>query len=124
MVVTASSHIAALSALVKHLREVPEWVVVVAPPGGPETRLQEALTAVRPSDASMWGRTLMLASGGRVTVTGASRDVAGEGFLVMTLGYEGQLTPRDEIALHGWRQNALGTVAMGDQPGELRISRK
>jgi hypothetical protein len=124
MVVTVSSHISALRALVEHVRHNSDWIVVVAPSGGAETALQEALTAVRPHDASMGGRTLLMPGGGRVTVTGGAGEVAGDNYLVMTLGYDTKLTPRDEIALHGWRQNAVGTVTMGEQPGELRITRK
>jgi hypothetical protein len=124
MVVTVSSHIPALRAVVEHARQNDDWIVIVAPSGGPETALQEALTAVRPHDASMGGRTLLMPGGGRVTVTGGSRDVAGDDYLVMTLGYDSKLTPRDEIALHGWRQNAAGMVTMGEQPGQLRIIRK
>lgn len=121
--VTVSSHISAIRAAVEHARQSGDWIVIVAPSGGPETALQEALTAVRPPDASMGGRTLLMPGGGRVTVTGGSCDVAGDGYLVMTLGYDTKLTPRDEIALHGWRQNAIGVVTMG-QPGELRIIRR
>ena len=121
--VTVSSHISAIRAAVEHTRHNRDWIGIVAPSGGPETALQEALTAVRPHDASMGGRTLLMPGGGRVTVTGGSCDVAGAGYLVMTLGYDTKLSPRDEIALHGWRQNAVGVVTMG-QPGELRIIRK
>ena len=121
---TVSSHIPALCALVDHVRYNSDWVVVVAPSGGPETILQEALTAVRPPDAVMGGRTLLMPGGGRLTVTGGSCNVAGDDFLVMMLGYDGNLTPRDEIVLHGWRQNALGVVTMDEQPGELRITQR
>lgn len=122
--VTVSSHLSALCAVVGHVRHKPDWVVVVTPSGGPETRLQEALTAIRPHDAVMGGRTLMMPGGGRVTVTGGSCNVAGDGFLMMMLGHTGELTPRDEIALHGWRQKAAGMITTGGQPGDLKVSRK
>lgn len=124
MVVTVSSHISAVRAAVEHARQNGSWIVIVAPSGGPETTLQETLTAVRPPDAAMGGRTLLIPGGGRVTVTGGSCGVAGEGYFMMTLGYDTKLTPREEIALHGWRQNAAGMATMGAQPGELRIIRK
>jgi hypothetical protein len=41
----------------------------------------------------------------------------------MFLGYDGHLTPRDEIALHGWRQKADGTITLGERTGDLRINR-
>lgn len=122
--ITVSSHISALSALIDHVRQSRDWVVVVAPSGGAERMLQSALTAVKPADATMGGRTLLLPGGGRVTVSGDTSGVAGDDFLVMIVGYDGELTPRDEIALHAWRQQARGTISIGEQPGELRIVRK
>jgi len=122
--VTASSQISALSALVEHVRHNPDWVVIVAPPGGGAQELQKALTVVRPPDAAMGGRTLLMPSGGRVTVCGLSHPVDGEGYLVLTMGFDRELSPRNEIALHVWRQKSKGTVLVGEQPGELRIIRK
>jgi len=69
------------------------------------------------------GTTLLLPEGGRVSVVGGSHSIAGEGFLVMFLGYDGELTPRDEIAFHSWRQRAIGTLTLSDRSGELRVNR-
>jgi hypothetical protein len=120
---TPSSYTFALSALLDHIRETGEWVVVaVADVGGLPVALQKALTAIRPPDAEVGGRTLLLPEGGRLTVTSGSHLVTGEGFQVMFLGYDGHLTPRDEIALHSWRQKADATITLGERAGELRIN--
>jgi len=120
---TLLSHVFALSALIQHLRGSPGWVVVLAPSGGPEHALQSALTACKPPDASMGGRTLLLPEGGRVTVAGSSGVVAGEGFQLMMVNFDDALSPRDEIALHGWRQQARCLLTV-DQNGEVRIGRR
>lgn len=122
MVQTPSSYTFALCAVLDHVRETGEWVVaVVADTGDLSTALQKVLTAIRPADAELGGRTLLLPEGGRLTVTSGSHLVSGEGFQVMFLGYDGRLTPRDEIALHGWRQKATATITLGERAGELRI---
>ena len=123
MVQTPSSYTFALCALLAHVRETGEWVVVVVTDAGDlSTALQKALTAIRPADAEVGGRTLLLPEGGRLTVTSGSHLVSGEGFQVMFLGYDWRLTPRDEIALHGWRQKASATITLGERAGELRIN--
>jgi hypothetical protein len=121
MVITVSSHIDALNAVVAHARQSDDWIVVVAPDGKDAENLQKALTVVRAAGASMGGRTLMFPSGGRVTVARASQTVAGSGFHVMFLGFDSELSPRDVIALQSWRQQSAGSAALSERPGEIRI---
>ena len=122
MAMPVSNHIPVLQAALKHVRATSNWIVVVTPPESKiEQGVQAALTAIRPSDSSMGGRTLLCSGGGRVTVTGGNTGVHGQGFYVMFLGFDSELTPRDQISLHSWRQNARGVVIEGEKPGELRV---
>ena len=123
MMTPLSNHIPVLQAVLEHVRATKDWVVVVTPEDKTESRVQAALTAIRPSSASMGGRTLLCPDGGRLTIAGGDSDVQGRGFLVMFMGFESELTPRDQIALHTWRQNASGTVVQGEKPGELKVLR-
>ena len=124
MVLPPSQYISALCAICDHVRETGDWIVVVAPEDdGFSASLQRALLAVRTPDTDLGGRTLLFPEGGRMSIVNGSHKVHGEGFLVMFLGYDVQLTPRDEIRLHTWRHHSIGTVTLGDRPGELRINR-
>lgn len=124
MVLPPSQYISALCAVCDHVRETGEWIVIVAPGDkGFSTSLQKALVAIKTPDMELGGTTLLLPEGGRVSIVDGFHSVAGEDFLVMFLGYDDALSPRDELRLHTWRHNAKGTVTLGDRPGELRINR-
>jgi len=123
MVTLVSNHIPVLQAALEHVQKTKDWVVVVTPESKTEKSVQAALTAIRPSGASMGGRTLLCPGGGRVTVTGGDNGVHGKGFYVMFLGFDSELTPRDQILLHTWRQSASGVVVQGEKPGELKVLR-
>lgn len=123
MVTFVSNHIPVLQAAVEHAQKTKDWIVVVTPGNKTEKSVQAALTAIRPSNASMGGRTLLCSEGGRVTVTGGDAGVQGDGYYVMFLGFDSELTPRDQIMLHSWRQNASGVVVQGEKPGELKVLR-
>lgn len=110
----------ALSALVRRVRESHEWVVVIVPPGDAGDPFQRVLTTITPPDGHMGGRTLMLPGGGRVTVTEVLTDVAGDGYLIMFLGFDQALQRSVEIALHYWRNKAVGIVRPGEQAHDLR----
>ena len=113
-----SNQIAALRAVVEHIRSAQDWVVVLG------TRaLERALIAVRPPGASMAGRTLLMPSGGRVTVLSVAAPFNAKGFLLMEAGLRTKMMPSVEIALHLWRQQADGTVML-DGSNALRIKRK
>jgi hypothetical protein len=126
-------HTFALRAVIQHVRDTGDWIVVVTPgaeddvgallgtPHPSGTLLRVLATHVGPG-AVMAGRTALFPEGGRVTVVRGSQEVAGTGYRVMFLGFDGNLVPSDEIALHSWRQNAVGTVGLGERPGELRVS--
>lgn len=122
MVSPVSRHIPVLRAVVEHIQSHPDWIVLVTPEDKVEKAVQAALTAVRPANSSMGGRTLLCPDGGRVTVTVGDGGVHGDGFFVMFLGFDAELSPRDQIALHKWRHEATGTVTRGEQPGELKIT--
>jgi len=113
----------ALRAAVQHVRETGEWLVIVAPGTNDfASRMLRELAVHLPRDAVMGGRTALFAEGGRLSVVEGSHAVAGTGYHVMFLGYEGTLRPSDEIALHAWRQSAEGALTIGERPGEMYAS--
>lgn len=124
-------HTFALRAAVKHVQDTGEWLVIVAP-GEKEgfvsttpslaSQLLRELAIFLPRGAAMGGRTALFPEGGRLSVVDGAHTLAGTGYRVMFLGYEGKLEPSEEIALHSWRQNAEGAATIGERPGELRIS--
>lgn len=122
MATFASKYVPMLTAAVDYAKEHSEWVVLVTPKGILNS-VQAALTAVRPLSAKMVGRTTLLPGGGRVTVTSGESQIFGARFLVMFLGFSNELTPRDQIAFHTWRQQAEGVVTPGEHPGTLEVSR-
>lgn len=123
MVLAPSHHTSALSALLTHARDAKVWVVVVASEeGGLRDALSKLLVALKPGDSQLSGRTLLLPGGGRLSVLGGTETPQGEGFQVMFMGYDRELMPADEIALHAWRQRATATITMGDRPADLRIN--
>lgn len=116
-------YVFALRAAIQHVRDTGEWLVIVAPEtNGRASSLLRQLAALLPRGATMGGRTVLFPEGGRLSVVQGSHGVVGTGYRVMFLGYEGELDPSDEIARHGWRQNAGGTAIIGGRPGELQIS--
>ena len=124
-------HTFALRAAVQHVRDTGEWLVIVAPGrdeglvGSGESlasRLLRELAVHIPRGAVMGGRTVIFPEGGRLSVVQGPHNVAGTGYRVMFLGYERTLEPSEEIARHGWRHNAAGTVTVGERLGELRVS--
>jgi hypothetical protein len=125
-------HTFALRAVIRHVRDTGEWVVVVAKGADDDAvlpsrddcarELLRVLAAHGAPGSEMAGRTLIFPEGGRVTVARGSHPVAGTGYRVMFLGFEGHLDPSEEIALHTWRQGAEGTIGLGERPGDLRIS--
>jgi len=121
-------HTFALRAALDHARQTGEWIVVVTPapvPGASESVAESVLRTLavhRGADCEMGGRTLLLPEGGRVTVAHGEQMVAGDGFRVMFVGFDGSVRPSDEIALHTWRQAAKGTLGLGERPGEVTLS--
>jgi len=129
-------HAFALRALIQHVQATGDWVVVVFPgaredsrpiqallgaPDGSETLLRSLAAQVAP-DGQMAGRTALFRGGGRLTVVRGSEGVAGTGYHVMFLGFDGVLLPSEEIALHTWRQGVLGVIGLGERSGEMRVS--
>ena len=115
------AHMFTLGHVLDHVRRTREWVVIVAA-SSCASALARVLPGMLPPGAHVAGRTVMLLGGGRLTIVEASHAVSGSGYRVMFLGFDGDLTPRDEIALYSWREASEGTVGLGERPGDLRIS--
>jgi|GEM_PF-5496913 len=109
-----------LGRMIEHARRTREWLVVVAPERSFRGLLR-VLPGIAPAESRVLGCTVLLSDGGRVTLTETSRPVHGDGYRVAFLGVDGAGTPREEIAMHAWREAARGTLSLGDRPGELRI---
>lgn len=118
----SSSYLSMIQTVVRHADNSGDWVVIVTT-NQLERSLQALLTTVRPRTSSFGGQTLLCKGGGRVTVLTTDQKIAGNGYLVLFLGFDSNLTPKDQIAFHQWRQDAIGTLALGEHPGEMKVLR-
>lgn len=118
---TPTSDLFALQTVISHVRRSGDWIVVVAPTSrNRASELGKLLVGLAPPEAEVGGRTVLFPEGGRVTVVGGSQALHGDDFRVLFLGFDGQLLPADEIAMHAWRSAATEVVTLGSHAGELR----
>jgi len=123
MTPSVSSYVPAISSLAKYAQDTHEWVVIIVPNDESARGLQKALTVAAPPGATLGGRTLLLPSGGRLTVSTHLHEVAAPGYLVMPLGFDVKMDPKDEIALHAWHQQSVGVITLGNHPGDFGVAR-
>jgi hypothetical protein len=116
-------YLSVLDGALEHARRDGEWVVVVVASAEGARTATNVLSTLGGDGDHLCGRTLVLEEGGRVTVVPASSHVHGDEYLVLLVGFEGNLLPSEEIALHAWKSSAKAVLTLDLGLGEMQVVR-
>lgn len=93
------------------------WVVVVVHENVAD--VHDLLHALAEEDAKHAGRTVLLPSGGRVTVTSLMHEVRGRDYCVLFMDSEATNTAVAAVHAFPWREHAKSVLALDEREESL-----